>query len=125
MTAARCASPSTRPRTPVAVSPSRTGTSPGPAPSSPPSLRDAMALRPFEIGARPQLALAPDLRDSPRAARRCLRLVSKHPTPVLAPEPPWEGPGRGALWGPLHAERDAETGRVGLWYQSFDLYPGR
>ena len=84
-----------------------------------------MALRTFSIGARPQLALDHDLWESMRGARERLHPVTKHPTPVLWPEAPWEAPGRGTLWGPLHAERDPETGRVRLWYQSFDLYPGR
>jgi hypothetical protein len=84
-----------------------------------------MALRTFSIGARPQLALDHDLWESMHGASERLHPVTRHPTPVLWPEAPWEAPGRGALWGPLHAERDAETGRVRLWYQSFDLYPGR
>ncbi|HUH04436.1 MAG TPA: hypothetical protein VML75_20715 [Kofleriaceae bacterium] len=84
-----------------------------------------MLLRTFDIGSRPQLALDHDLWESVGGATERLYQVAKHPVPVLAPEAPWEGPGRGALWGPLHAERHAETGRVRLWYQSFDLYPGR
>lgn len=84
-----------------------------------------MPLRTFDIGARPQLALDHDLWEIMRGASERLHPVTKHPTPVLKPEEPWEGPGKGALWGPLHAERNAETGRVRLWYQSFDLYPGR
>jgi hypothetical protein len=84
-----------------------------------------MPLRPFSIGTRPQLALDFDLWESVRGAHERLYPVTKHPTPVLTPEAPWEGPGKGSLWGPLHAERDAESGRVRLWYQSFDLYPGR
>jgi hypothetical protein len=84
-----------------------------------------MPQRTLDIGARPQLALDHDLWDAMRGAHERLHPVVKHPTPVLAPEAPWEAPGRGALWGPLHAARDAETGRVRLWYQSFDLYPGR
>lgn len=81
--------------------------------------------RTFDIGTRPQLALDHDLWESLGDATERLCPVTKHPTPVLSPEAPWEGPGKGALWGPLHAERDVETGRVRLWYQSFDLYPGR
>lgn len=83
-----------------------------------------MALRTFAIGTRPQLALDHDLFASIHGAEERLYPVSKHPTPVLRPEAPWEGPGRGALWGPLHAQH-AETGRIRLWYTSFDLYPGR
>jgi len=84
-----------------------------------------MPLRTFDIRARPQLALDHDLWESMSGAREVLHPVIKHPTPVLTPSTPWEAPGRGALWGPLHAERTTETGRVKLWYQSFDLYPGR
>jgi hypothetical protein len=84
-----------------------------------------MPLRTFAIGARPQLAVDHDLWESRRGARERLHPVTKHSTPVMAPLAPWEAPGKGALWGPLHAERDAETGRVKLWYQSFDVYPGR
>ena len=86
--------------------------------------RDA-PLRAFDIGARPQLALDHDLWERIDGASERLHPVAKHPAPVLRPEAPWEGQGRGALWGPLHAERNPETGRVRLWYQSFDLYPGR
>jgi hypothetical protein len=85
----------------------------------------AEVLRTFAVGTRPQLALDHDLWASLGGAVERLHPVTKHPTPVLTPLAPWEGPGRGALWGPLHAERDADTGRVRLWYQSFDLYPGR
>lgn len=84
-----------------------------------------MPLRTFDIRARPQLALDHDLWESMSGAREVLHPVIKQPTPVLTPSTPWEAPGRGALWGPLHAERTTETGRVKLWYQSFDLYPGR
>lgn len=84
-----------------------------------------MSLRTFDIGDRPQLALDHDLWETVRGASERLHPVAKHPTPVLRPQAPWEAPGRGALWGPLHAERCAETGKVRLWYQSFDLYPGR
>jgi hypothetical protein len=84
-----------------------------------------MQLRPFDVGTRPQLALDRDLWETVCGARERLHPVAKHPTPVLAPAAPWEAPGHGALWGPLHAERDASTGRVRLWYQSFDIYPGR
>src|SRR5262245_31049220 len=84
-----------------------------------------MPLRAFDVGVRPQLALDHDLWESVRGGQERLHPVAKHPTPVLRPEAPWEAPGKGALWGPLHAERDAGTGRVRLWYQSFDVYPGR
>jgi hypothetical protein len=81
--------------------------------------------RAFDIGIRPQLALDHDLWETVGGGHERLHAVAKHPTPVLTPEAPWEAPGRGALWGPLHAERDTATGRVRLWYQSFDVYPGR
>ena len=84
-----------------------------------------MTLHTFDIGARPQLALDHDLWEFMGEAQERLHAVSKRPTPVLAPETPWEGPGLGAVWGPLHVERDATTGRVKLWCQSFDLFPGR
>jgi hypothetical protein len=84
-----------------------------------------MSVRRFEVGDRVQLAVDHELWETTGGAKERLHAVRKHPTPVLAPDAPWEGPGHGALWGPLHAERDAGTGRVRLWYQSFDLYPGR
>lgn len=83
-----------------------------------------MTQRAFDIGPRPQLALDHDLFASIDGATERLFAVTKHPTPVLAPSAPWEAPGRGALRGPLHAQH-LETGRIRLWYTSFDIYPGR
>lgn len=68
-----------------------------------------MALRTFDIGTRPQLALDHDLFESMAGASERLYPVTKHPTPVLKPEVPWEAPGKGALWGPLHACAGATT----------------
>lgn len=78
--------------------------------------------KPFDIGTRPQLLLDESLISCQRGFTQQLHAVTKHPEPVLAPEAPWELPGRGALWGPLHVER--RDGEFKLFYHTYGTYPG-
>jgi hypothetical protein len=83
-----------------------------------------MTLKTFDVGTRPQLAIDHLLFVSWENVVERLHGMRKRSTPVLMPEAPWERPGEGALWGPINAQVDDETGQVKLWYQSFPVYPG-
>ena len=75
----------------------------------------------YDVGTRVQLLVDPQIIESRRGLTDRLHQLRKHPEPVLIPTSPWEYPGQGALWGPLHAHH--LDGQLHLWYQAHGPYP--
>ena len=78
------------------------------------------------VGTGPQYFCDRELFSATQDLTERIHPLSKHPQPVLTASSPWEHPGTGALWGPLHVTqpRLMPGDELRFWYQAYGPYPG-
>jgi hypothetical protein len=78
------------------------------------------------VGTRPQYFCDRVLFPNIQGFTERVHPLRKHPQPVLTASTPWERPGIGALWGPLHVtqSRLVPGEALRLWYQAYGSFPG-
>ena len=80
-----------------------------------------MLLRAVPVGTQPQLFVDDYLIAESEGVEEHLHAMTKHPTPVLTAETPWERPGQGTVANPV-AVYDVEEQLHKLWYSSQVLF---
>ena len=77
-----------------------------------------MSAKPVQVGTRVQLFVDDYLITESKGLNEHLHAMTKHPTPVLTAEAPWERPAKGGLAGPVNVTYDPATGLTRLWYNT-------
>ena len=77
-----------------------------------------MSAKPLQVGTRVQLFVDDYLITESKGLNEHLHAMTKHPTPVLTAEAPWERPAKGGLAGPVNVTYDPATGLTRLWYNT-------
>ena len=79
-------------------------------------LEEETAAQTAHVGTRPQLFVDDYLVAESQGLTERAHQMTKHPTPVLQAQAPWEQPDRAGLAGPVNATYDADEGLFKLWY---------